>query len=152
LKGELRGKEGEKMAVSAVSAASGNSTGLVDRATTGFSGLTSEHFLKLLITQLQNQDPLEPVGNEELLNQLSAMRTLQSNIELGEAVKSVTLQQRLSSGAAFIGKRITGTTTSGEEVAGVAERVVVRNGNTLIGVGSQEIPIENVTSVSLTAD
>ena len=40
--------------------------------------LKTEDFIKMMITQLQNQDPLEPAKNEELLAQMSQIGQLQS--------------------------------------------------------------------------
>jgi len=129
----------------------GKDVEFVDREKTGFNALTSETFLKLLVTQLQNQDPMEPVGNDELLNQLSAMRALQSNIELGESLKSVTLNQQLSSGAAFMGKQVTGMNSENVEVSGVVERVVVREGRPYVAFGNNELPIDKISSVEMAA-
>lgn len=135
------------MDVGATGSSSANAT--VAKEDTGFNALTSEDFLKLLVTQLQNQDPLEPVGNDQLLNQLSQMRSLQSNIELGDAIKSITLNQQLSSGAAFIDRYVSGVGDQNEEISGIADRVSVRNGETFIGIGIQELRLDQITTVKL---
>ena len=127
----------------------GSDVAVVDKNKTGFAGLTSESFLKLLITQLQNQDPTEPIGNEELLNQISSMRSLQSNIELSETLKSITANQQLSTGAAFIGKSVTGTTTNNTQVTGIVERAFLTNGTVAVGIGNQTVPIDNISSVNI---
>jgi len=128
---------------------SGNTTDTVSKDQTGFAGLTANSFLKLLITQLQNQDPTEPVGNGELLNQLSSMRSLQSNIELGDALKSITVNQRLSTASTFIGKTVTGTTADRQEVTGTADSAFLRGDQAFVSVGESEIPLSSVTAVQL---
>lgn len=115
----------------------------------GFNSLNSETFMKLLITQLQNQDPLEPVGNEELLNQLSMMRNLQANIELGESLKAITTNQQLSTAATYIGREITGVDTAGEGLTGIVDRAFLREGEAFVAVGSREVALGEVTSISL---
>lgn len=122
---------------------------VVDKSQTGFNALTSETFLKLLITQLQNQDPTAPVGNEELLQQLSSMRSLQSNIELSDTLKDLNTNQQITSGASFLGTIVTGTTSDQKSVTGVADRVFVDNGDTILGIGDDNVPVKNVTGVSL---
>ena len=92
-----------------VTSTSATAVKVVDKDKTGFNALTSEDFLKLLITQLQNQDPTAPVGNEELLGQLSQMRSLQSNIELSSSLKTTSANQNLSTAASYIGKQVTGS-------------------------------------------
>ncbi len=122
---------------------------LVDQDQTGFAGMTSDSFMKLLITTLQNQDPTEPLGNDELLNQLSTMRNLQSNIELGNALKSITVSQQLSTATTFIGKLITGNIGDQQAVTGIADRALLKGGQAFIGIGDAEIPLAGVSRVNL---
>ncbi len=49
-----------------------------------FDELGSSDFLKLMLTQLTNQDPLEPTGNEELLRQISSIREIELSTTLTE--------------------------------------------------------------------
>lgn len=124
---------------------------IVDKDKVGFNGLTSETFLKLLITQLQNQDPTNPVGNEELLNQLSTMRNLQANIELSDSLKAFASNQQLTAGAAFLGKSIAGKDADNKEVTGVVDRVFIENTKMMLGIGNDKVPVANVTAVQLAA-
>ncbi len=127
--------------------AGGDAT-IVDRDSVDFSGLNADSFMRLLIAQLQNQDPLEPVGNDQLLSQIATMRNLQSNIELSEAMKAITTNQQLSTAASFIGKSISGNGTGGSVVSGVADRAFLRGGEAFVGIGTAVLPIKNVTSVN----
>lgn len=141
------------MATSGVGGTSSSSSSTtaptVDRDKVGVAGLTSDSFLKLLITQLQNQDPTAPMSNEELLNQLSQMRTLQSNIELSDMLKTQANNQQVTAGAAFLGKIVTGTSADGSEVTGVADRVLLKGGSTFVGIGNDEVQVSKITGVSI---
>lgn len=134
------------MEINAVSSTS-RDVPIVDAADTGFAGLTSESFLKLLITQLQNQDPTEPMGNEELLSQISSMRTLQSNIELSDAIKSLTSNQQLATAASFIGKTVSGS-FGGQLVEGTVDRAFLRDGTAFVAVGDAELPLDDITDIA----
>lgn len=136
------------MAVSSI-ANTGNAVPVTDKDKVGFNGLTSDAFMKLLIAQLQNQDPTEPMGNDELLQQISSMRNLQANIELSDTLKTFSQNQQISTGAAFLGTKVTGTTSSNREVTGIADRVFVREGQTYLGIGTEEVAISKVTGVAL---
>lgn len=126
-----------------------NQIKIVDRNKIGFAGMTSEDFMKLLITQLQNQDPSNPMDSDQLLNQVSQMRALQANLELETAMKGLTLSQQLSSASNLIGKTITAVTgDSNTEVTGEVESVVVKDNKTLLRVDGQEIPMDDITGVS----
>ena len=43
-----------------------------------------DDFLKLMIAELQNQDPLDPMENSEMLQQLSQMRSIGATDKLTE--------------------------------------------------------------------
>ena len=135
------------MAVTGVIGAN-NTPEVVAPNKTGFNSLTSEDFLRMLVTQLQNQDPSEPVGNDELLNQLSMMRALQSNLELGEAMQAVTTNQTLATAASFIGKSIKGLDAEGNPVSGRVETAFMSEGKAFVRVGGVTLPLTNVSEVS----
>jgi flagellar basal-body rod modification protein FlgD len=121
---------------------------VVDADKTGFAGLTSQDFLKILVEQLQNQDPTDPMDSDQLLNQISQMRTLQSGLELDKTLKALTLSQGLSSATSFIGKSVTASIdNSSETITGVVDRVLVRDGETFLKSGTREFKLANVTEV-----
>ena len=45
-----------------------------------FSSLNSEQFVKIIFTELSKQDPLQPNDSKALLEQLSSLRNIQSEI------------------------------------------------------------------------
>src|SRR3712207_7626159 len=50
-------------------------------------------FIKMMITQLQHQDPMQPAKNEELLAQMSQIGQLQSATSLQETLKGLVTQR-----------------------------------------------------------
>jgi flagellar basal-body rod modification protein FlgD len=78
------------------------------------SGISGDDFMKLLIQQLQNQDPFSPMSNEEMVAQMSTIRELEMNTRLSESLAQVTTQQRYGAAAALIGKYAEGIVTDGE--------------------------------------
>lgn len=122
---------------------------IVDADKSGFAALKAEDFMKLLLAQLQNQDPSEPTSNEELLNQLASMQNLASSIELGDTLEEIISNQQLTDGAAFLGSFVTGDNDDNEQVEGVVDRVVMREGQAYLGIGNEEIPVRNVTQVNV---
>ena len=136
------------MSVDGISgSSSANSVNVVDADEVGFSGLTADTFMKLLITELQNQDPTEPLGNEQLLAQLSSMRELQSNIELSDTLKEITTGQSLTQAAGLIGKEIEGQDGEQAPVEGIVDRAFVREGKAYVGVGASELPVSAILNV-----
>lgn len=77
----------------------------------GMSALSSEDFMNLLIKQLQLQDPMEPMGDEEMMKQMAIIRELEMNTRLTERLEQLTDQQRFGSAAVLIGRHVKGTLT-----------------------------------------
>ncbi len=67
-----------------------------------------DRFLKLLVTQLKNQDPLNPMDNAQLTSQMAQINTVSGIEKLNESVKglgSQFLQAQAVQGAAMIGRQ-----------------------------------------------
>lgn len=120
---------------------------VVDAADTGFNGLDSQDFLKLLISQLQNQDPTNPMDSDQLLAQISDMRNLQANLELETTLKGLTLNQSLTGASALLGKTVTALASDQSEFTGTVDRVVIRDGKTLLQIGDRQVELSAVQSV-----
>lgn len=124
-----------------------NSTSFVDATKTGFSGMTSQDFMKLLIAQLQNQDPLQPTDNDQLLNQITSMQSLQSNIEMQSTLKSLGASQQLSSAASLLGQTVTGLTENKTELTGTVDQIFLKNNTVYLGINGNELPLSNVSNI-----
>ena len=72
------------------------------------SALKAEDFIKMMVTQLQNQDPTDPEKNSELLAQMSQIGQLQTATELQDSMKSLVLQNSLGAAGNLIGKMVQG--------------------------------------------
>jgi len=81
--------------------------------------LKTEDFIKMMITQLQNQDPMEPAKNQELLAQMSQIGQLQSSTQLQETLKSFSAQSQISSAGSMIGKAVEGNDENNDQVTGI---------------------------------
>src|SRR4051812_48449053 len=70
--------------------------------------LKTEDFIKMMITQLQNQDPMEPAKNQDLLAQMSQIGQLQSATTLQDSLKGIVTQNQIGAAASMIGKNVEG--------------------------------------------
>ncbi len=69
----------------------------------------SERFLKLLVTQLQNQDPLNPVDNAQMTSQMAQISTVSGIEKLNLTVEKLNgqfVQMQAVQGAGLIGKDV----------------------------------------------
>ena len=93
-----------------------------------YNDLGMEDFLKLMIAELQNQDPLNPMDNSELVGQISQMRTITATDKMTETLDSVLLGQNISSATNLIGAEIDAISDDQQKITGVVERVSVADG------------------------
>ncbi len=117
-----------------------------------------QQFLNLFVTQLQHQDPMEPVGQQEFLQQLAQFSTVEGLenlndkfdelIDLQKNADDISTLQALNSGASLLGKTVRHGTDVND--VGVVSEVRKNEGQILIQVGGQLIPISDVQSVSTT--
>ena len=115
----------------------------------GMESMSGADFLKLLITQLTNQDPMEPMKNQELLQQLSAIRSLESNMSIAENFKDLLGHQELGSATVLIGKTVKGLSSDGKLIEGVVERVIMDSSGVRLQVGDYEMALPNVMTIEL---
>ena len=113
--------------------------------------LKTEDFIKMMITQLQNQDPLEPAKNEQLLAQMSQISQLQSSTSLTESLKGMVLQNQIGSAAGLIGKSVEGMDADNETVTGLVTSIRVESDGVRLELDNgKTLPLDRVTSISPT--
>lgn len=91
-----------------ISTVAGASSGSSASSTSRFSELSSEQFMRIIFTELQRQDPLQPNDSSKLLEQLSSIRSIQSDIELSTKLEKLVGENQLAAAGGLIGKRIIG--------------------------------------------
>jgi flagellar basal-body rod modification protein FlgD len=137
-------------ATAGTTAGSATSSGSATSALGGTQGLGQDAFLKLLVTQLQNQSPLDPVQNQDFIAQLAQFSTLESSQAQNTSLTSLLSIEQLGQGAALVGKKITYTDpTSGQPTPGIVSAVALQGGTVLLNVGGKtNIPISNVVGIA----
>lgn len=76
---------------------------------TGKSQLDKEDFLTLLVVQLQNQDPLNPMDDKQFTSELAQFSSLEQLTQINQGVASLgetTAHQEMVNAASYIGKTI----------------------------------------------
>jgi flagellar basal-body rod modification protein FlgD len=126
-------------------ASSGSSAGAMSTALKS-TNLGSDQFLRLLITQLQNQDPLSPLSNEDFLSQLAQFQSLEETMETAVNTKNLLLGQQLAAASNLIGKNVVAV-QDGEQIAGCVDKVVVTNGEVRLVVGGVEVSLSEISEV-----
>ena len=113
------------------------------------AALGKDDFLKLLVAQLQHQDPMNPTDNTEFMAQMTSYSTLEqvTNMAKSNAEMAATLGMQQSLG--LIGRTVTYVDEGGASHTGVVEKVVTEGGvATLTVAGVPGVDPATVTDVS----
>ena len=111
--------------------------------------LKTDDFIKMMLTQLQNQDPLEPAKNQELLAQMSQIGQLQTSTQLQDTLKGLTLQNQLGSAGNLIGKLVQGLDANNDDVVGLVDSVRVENNQVFLELDSgKTLAMSNVIAIA----
>ncbi len=135
------------MSTTAITSTSGSSTGTQVKSSA--MQLKPEDFINLMVTQLQNQDPMQPASNSELLSQMSQIGQLQSSSSLQDTLKSMVLQNQIGSASSLIGKVVTGTDSNQNPISGLVNSVhVTKDAVSLELDNGQSLDLANVTNIA----
>lgn len=131
-------------------------------ATSFNAELGKNQFLQLLATQLQNQDPMQPVGQQEFLQQLAQFATVEGIENLNNEFKTVVGKldqlvetsgstelsqlQLLNSGAGLLGKSVRYGDASGD--VGVVSEIKPDSGQVLVRIGSTFMPMSDIQGIA----
>jgi flagellar basal-body rod modification protein FlgD len=109
-------------------------------------------YMKLLVTQLQNQNPLEPLDNNEMASQLAQFSQLQQLETMNSSFAQVLTTVERTYANSLIGREVSfiaDTETGAASVqSGTVEQVVSNfDGEIFLVVGNQTLGLEDVISV-----
>jgi flagellar basal-body rod modification protein FlgD len=121
-------------------------------ATAGKTAMSSADFMKVMLTQLEHQDPLNPTDSNQLLTQMAQISQLQSNQDMQSNIESLTLQQSIGAAGNLIGKDVNGLTETGDAVTGSVTSVRVSNKTVYLELDNgKALPMKNVMAITDTS-
>ncbi len=109
------------------------------------AGLSQEDFLKVLLTQLTFQDPLEPMDNGEFMAQFAQLTSLQQTRELSDKVDALLSLQSEGQAVSLVGRTVEIRTDTATEVGSVSA-VNFHNGKPEISITTLDgVPLTGIT-------
>jgi flagellar basal-body rod modification protein FlgD len=111
--------------------------------------LGRDQFLQILVTQLRNQDPMQPLQDKEFIAQMAQFSSLEQTVNMSKEITS--LRQSAGMSAGLIGKVVTwvdGTQAGAAEKSGTVNSILWRDGVQYVKVDNAEVAMDKITSVS----
>jgi flagellar basal-body rod modification protein FlgD len=113
-----------------------------------FNKVDLNSFLKMLVAEMQNQDPLNPMDNSQILQQVSQIKSIESNQRLSDTLGAMQQPQDIVAASSLLKKMITGLTDSGDKVTGTVDRVTIDDKGVKVCVGENTISLKNVAEIN----
>lgn len=114
---------------------------------TMFAELDGQAFLRLLVAQLQHQDPLNPLSNEQFMSEMTQLSSLEKLQSIDDTLTSSTAAAELGLAASFIGRHVEWLDATGVGHRGTVMEVTHDGSGTALVVGAARVPLHAVVRV-----
>ncbi|MBP1156004.1 MULTISPECIES: flagellar hook assembly protein FlgD [unclassified Paenibacillus] len=112
--------------------------------------LGKDEFLKILIAQLKNQDPTQPLQDKEFIAQMAQFTSVEQLTNMASEMKM--LRQSLGFASGLIGKNITWTYEDSQGTThfktGMVESITVKKGEQFAKVNGEEVTLDKISQIS----
>ena len=133
------------MSAGAISSATGPTTSSAG----AFGQLSSEDFIKVMVEELAHQDPFDPQDSGALLEQLSSLRNIESQLALQQQLGNLVLQNQIAAAGGLIGKVVTGKDAAFDEVSGLVTSVRVQDETVYLELDSgHTLAMDSITGIA----
>ena len=145
--------ESVESAVATTPTASTEAVGSVTAATPTVStaapggALGKDEFLELLMTQMQNQDPLDPRDSQATIAQLAQFSSLEQMQNLNEQASASRRSDELIGSAQLIGSSVNGQLVNGQQIQGVVDEVTWEDNALQLNIGGTVYSIDQIESL-----
>jgi flagellar basal-body rod modification protein FlgD len=118
-------------------------------STSSTSNLTQADFLQLLTQEMENQDPLNPVSNDQFLAELAQFSNLQTTTDIDTTLNTMASSLgQASATSAYLGQSVTLTDSNNATVSGTVTQVSTSDGTEYVTVNGAQYPASSITAVS----
>ena len=114
--------------------------------------LGKDDFMKLLMAQLQHQDPMKPMDDQAFIAQVAQFNSLDQITALNTTMQAIANGQQLTEASGMIGKVVTGLGPDGKNVTAQVTAASVESGKAILHLGETKVRLDQVTAVAVDQD
>lgn len=111
-------------------------------------GNNQDMFLQLMVTQLQYQDPMNPVDTTQMMSQNAQFEALTQMQNVAKETNQMLAAQMSFGAASMLGQHVTWTDSNGTAQSGTPTAVSFQPTGPVLTIGDQSVPITSITGVS----
>jgi flagellar basal-body rod modification protein FlgD len=112
--------------------------------------LDKNAFLRLLTTQLENQDPLNPASEQEMVGTLAQFTALEQTGKLADSMDALTKTNQWSQGSTLLGRTVLGLNDAGDQVTGTVLGLGMVEDKLILHLDNKEtLPLTSLTAVKV---
>lgn len=112
------------------------------------NSMNADLFMQMLMAQLSNQNPLEPMKDSDMMAQFTQMNSVQELQSIRLLMDQSAISSRTGYAAALIGKTVRLNLPDGETAEGVVTGVTIEKNKVYVEVNGQKAPLDNVVEIS----
>src|SRR3954463_3392412 len=103
------------------------------------SGLDQDAFLKLLMAQMQNQDPLAPTDSSQMMSQMAQFTSVEQLTNLSTSMTALQMNQDFAGSVSLIGRSVTYKAADHTQVTGTVTAVTAGKNGALLTVDGKQV-------------
>jgi flagellar basal-body rod modification protein FlgD len=115
-------------------------------STPSANGLGKDTFLKLLVAQMRQQNPMDPTDDKEMIAQMTQFSMLEQITNMATANTELVSSSRMGQAVTLLGRTVTYLDDDGVSQTGTVEQVALVNGVPNLTVSG----VEGITTSQLT--
>ncbi|HMX93831.1 MAG TPA: flagellar hook capping FlgD N-terminal domain-containing protein [Elusimicrobiota bacterium] len=113
----------------------------------GLGNIGKSDFLKLLTAQLQNQDPMKPSSQEEMVATLAQFTALEQSAHLVEQMTTLSKSNAWNQGVSLMGRTVQALDDAGASVSGTVSGLRWDGDALRLRVGTADVALANLVQV-----
>lgn len=106
-----------------------------------------QSFMRLMIEQLKNQDPMSPMDSSEFTQQLATINSLEQLISMNQLMAQMADSNKLGEATVLIDRYVEGLDATNTLIAGFVDHVELIDGEPMLQVGDKLLMLDQVVTV-----
>lgn len=111
------------------------------------NGLDKNAFLKILMTQLSNQDPMSNQDNSQYIAQMAQFSSLEQSQNMNTSMEKMLISQRITEGSMMIGKNVAIVVNDEKYVQEMVKGLIIEQGKVFLKTDNGVYDIDRVIGV-----